>query len=131
MRLHFGTNSASKLFQNVIYNQVHDIPGVIDVIVYGKSQEDHDNALHTMSQHFTKISLMLNKEKCQFNENKLRFFGIIFSSEGISADPAKVDFVKNAALPHSVKGIHSFLGMVTYCAKFIPNFSDLSKPSKN
>ena len=30
-RLNFGTNSASELFQNVIYNQVHDIPGVINM----------------------------------------------------------------------------------------------------
>ena len=28
----------------------------------------------------------------------------------------------------SVKGVRSFLGMATYCAKFIPNFSDLTEP---
>lgn len=131
-RLNFGTNSASELFQNVIHDQIHDIPGVInisdDVIVYGKTQQDHDIALHAVCQRFAEVGLTLNQQKCQFSQNKLTFFGMVFSSEGISADPAKVSAIKNVSPPHSVKDVRSFLGMATYCAKFIPNFSDLSEP---
>ena len=39
-RLNFATNSASELFQQVIHDQIHNIPGAMnisdDVIVYGK-----------------------------------------------------------------------------------------------
>ena len=40
----------------------------------------------------------------------------------------KVSAIRNAAPPSSVKDVRSFLGMATYCAKFIPNFSHLSEP---
>ena len=53
---------------------------------------------------------------------------MVFSAEGISPDPNKVAAIRNAAPPSSVKDVRSFLGMATYCAKFIPNFSHLSEP---
>ena len=28
----------------------------------------------------------------------------------------------------TISGVRSFLGMATYCVKFIPNFSDISEP---
>jgi hypothetical protein len=131
-RLNFGTNSASELFQKVIHDQIHDIPGAInisdDVIIYGQSQHEHDIALHAVCQRFSQVGLTLNHEKCQFSKNRLTFFGMVFSAEGISPDPNKVSAIRNAAPPSSVKDVRSFLGMATYCAKFIPNFSHLSEP---
>ena len=131
-RLNFGTNSASELFQQVIHDQIHDIPGAInisdDVIIYGKSQEQHDAALHAVCQRFADIGLTLNRAKCQFSQTQLTFFGMVFSPEGISGDPLKVSAIKNASSPNSVKDVRSFLGMAAYCSKFIPNFSTLSEP---
>ena len=53
---------------------------------------------------------------------------MVFSAEGISADPLKVTAIKNASSPNSVKDVRSFLGMTAYCSKIIPNFSTLSEP---
>ena len=60
-RLNFGTNSACELFQKVIQDQIHDIHGAInisdDVIIYGKSQKEHDTALHAVCQRFVEVGL--------------------------------------------------------------------------
>ncbi len=56
------------------------------------------------------------------------FFGFVFSDKGISPDPKKVAAIQNASPPTSTSAVRSFLGMATYCAKFIPNFSDVSQP---
>ena len=77
---------------------------------------------------FNDVGLTLNKEKCKLNESKITFFGYQFSSDGISADPKKIEAIHTAPPPQSVKKVRSFLGMATYCAKFIPQFSDLSEP---
>ena len=66
--------------------------------------------------------------KCEFSQSQLTFFGFVFSSEGVSPDPAKVEAIHKCSTPSSVKEVRSFLGMATYCAKFIPNFSDLTEP---
>ena len=81
-----------------------------------------------MFQRFATGGLTLNKEKCEFNKEKLTFFGFVFSKNGISPDPVKVEAIKNAQAPTTQSGFRSFLGMATYCSKFIQNFSDLTQP---
>ena len=131
-RLNFGTNSASEIFQHIIQELLRDIPGALnisdDVIVFGTCQADHDQALRAVFKKFSESGLTLNKKKCQFNMASLEFFGFIFSAAGVSPDPKKVEAIHKASPPTSTSGIRSFLGMATYCAKFIPNFSDVSLP---
>ena len=131
-RLNFGTNSASEIFQKTISDQLRDVPGGLnisdDVIVFGVTQADHDKALKAVFQKFSEVGLTLNKSKCEFNKSSLTFFGFVFSAQGVSPDPKKVQSIHNASPPTSTSGVRSFLGMATYCAKFIPNFSDVSQP---
>ena len=136
-RLNFGTNSASEIFQHIISEQIRDIPGSInisdDIIVFGKTRQEHDQALHAVLQQFADSGITISPEKCELHKDSLTFFGLVFSADGVSADgvspdPAKVKAIHDARPPKSVGEVRSFLGMVTYCAKFIPNFSDVTKP---
>ena len=131
-RLNFGTNSASEIFQKLINEQIRDISGALnisdDVIIFGKTQADHDSALKAVFQKFAEVNLTLNKSKCEFNKQSISFFGFIFSEKGISPDPIKVESIEKALQPTTTHAVRSFLGMATYCAKFIPNFSDTSEP---
>ena len=53
-RLNFGMNSASENFQKLIDEQICDISGALnisdDVIIFGKTQDDHYNALKAVFQ---------------------------------------------------------------------------------
>jgi len=89
------------------------------------SQND-DKALQGVFQKFSDVGL--NKSKCEFNKHSLKFFRFVFSDKGISPDPKKVQAIHNASPPTSTSGVSSFLGIATYCAKFILNFSDVSQP---
>ena len=71
------------------------------------------------------VNLTLNEKKCKFNKPSLTFFGFVFSGDGIAPDPKKVEAIKDAYNSHRDL---LFLGMATYCAKFIPNFSNVSAP---
>ena len=73
-------------------------------------------------------NLTLNKSKFEFNKRSISFLGFVFSEKGIAPDPAKVESIDKALTPTTTTAVKSFLGMVTYCAKFIPNFSDVSEP---
>lgn len=131
-RLNFGTNSASELFQHVISEQIRDIPGVLnvsdDLIVFGTTQQAHDQALEAVVERFASIGLTLNRKKCEISKSSLPFFGFVYSQEGVSLDPTKVKAIQKAQTPSSASDVRSFLGMATFCAKFIPNFSDVTKP---
>ena len=60
-----------------------------DIIIFGKTQQEHDNALEAVFNRFAKIGLTLNKKKCELSKNSLSFFGFVFSSTGVSPDPAE------------------------------------------
>ena len=130
-RLNFGTNSASEIFQNAIFELIQDIPGALnisdDVIIFGKTQVDHDNVLQAVFQRFADAKITLHKKKCEFNKSSITFFGFVFSGNGISPDPKKVEAIKNVEPLTSKTGVRSFLGMANYCAKFILSFSDISQ----
>ena len=49
----------------------------------------------------------------------------------VSPDPDKVKAIHNMSPPKSASEVRSFLGMATYCAKFIPSISDISYPLRN
>ncbi|CAB4000852.1 Hypothetical predicted protein [Paramuricea clavata] len=51
----------------------------------------------------------LNRGKCTFLEDKLEFFGQIFSKEGTRPDPKRVNDLLNAAQPSSVTEVRSLL----------------------
>ena len=48
--------------------------------------------------------LTLNRNKCAFNKTTLELFGQIFSSNGTSPDPKKVEDIKEAAKPQTANG---------------------------
>jgi hypothetical protein len=62
------------------------------------------------------------------SKKSITFFGFAFSGKGISPDPEKVKVIHDAPPPSSASKVRSFLGMATYFAKFIPKFSDVTKP---
>ena len=63
-KLNFGTNSASEIFQHAISEQTHHIQNAInisdDVIIYGQTQAEHDEALEAVFQPFSTKGLVLN-----------------------------------------------------------------------
>ncbi|VDI49213.1 Hypothetical predicted protein [Mytilus galloprovincialis] len=131
-RLNFGISSASEIFQETIRCVIQNVQNAKnisdDIIIYGKSQEEHDEALNDTLQALQRNGLTVNKAKCEFNKSKVTFFGVVFSKEGISPDPSKVKAVKDATPPTTVPELRSFLGMTNYSSRFIRNYASICEP---
>lgn len=72
--------------------------------------------------------MTLNSEKCQFNMSKLIFMGILLSEKGIGPTEERVRAVREAREPKTSSEVRSFLGLVGYSSRFIPQFATLSEP---
>ena len=99
-----------------------------DIIVFGKTPEEHDTALEAVFKVLLKKGLTLNREKCRFNQSRVEFFGLVFSKDGVSPDSRKVDGIQKADRPQNQSEVRSLLGMANYCSRFIRNYATLCEP---
>lgn len=131
-RLNFGTNSAAEIFQNVIQTTFQDIEGCInisdDILVFAKTQEEHDKNLAAVLQRADEKNLRFNDSKCEFDKQNLSFYGHVFSADGISPCPKKIEAIKSLKPPTNVSELRSYLGMITYCGRFIKDLATLTAP---
>jgi hypothetical protein len=130
--LNFGLSSASEIFQNIVSSLLRDISGAQnfsdDIIIYGHTQEQHDEALRKVLRRLQESDLTINVKKCQFNCESLKFYGYEFSKEGVSCDKKKIDAIMKTDPPNNISELRSFLGMTNYCGRFIADYSTLTYP---
>ena len=66
--------------------------------------------------------------KCELSVNKVKVLGHVVSSEGIAADPEKIEAIRNLATPRNVAEVLSFLRMVNHVSKFADHLASKTKP---
>jgi hypothetical protein len=59
---------------------------------------------------------------------EVTYLGHVISKDGIAINPERVQAIQDWTPPKNVKQIRSFLGLASYCRRFVENFSKLAKP---
>ena len=67
--------------------------------------------------------MKLKKEKCAYLLPSVEYLGHTISAEGLRTADSKVEAIVNAPAPRNVAELRSFLGLVNYYAKFLPNLA--------
>lgn len=128
----FGITSAPEKYQQVIQQVLQDCSGTAnisdDIIIYGPNTAEHDKRLEKVLTRSRDRGLTLNKEKCVFHMPKLTFMGLVLSRQGIGPTEEKVKAVNEACEPQSVSEVKSFLGLVNFNARFIPDLATVAEP---
>nr|GEU71008.1 reverse transcriptase domain-containing protein [Tanacetum cinerariifolium] len=73
-------------------------------------------------------NLYLNWEKSHFMVKEGIALGHKISKNRIKVDKAKVNVIAKLPHPTTIKGIHSFLGYVSFYRRFIQDFSKIARP---
>ena len=108
------------------------IPGVQcildDMIVTGHSESEHLKNLENVLQRLQKFGLRANLEKCEFFKDSVQYCGHEVTKEGIWKTKDKIDAVLKTPAPENVTQLRSFLGLVNYYNRFLPNLASELKP---
>ena len=83
----FGITSAPEYFQRKISEVLTGLDGIVclidDILVYGNTEEQHDQRLKAALSKISNAGLTLSKEKCIFGVTKISFLGQSVGSDGI------------------------------------------------
>ncbi|GFV67110.1 retrovirus-related Pol polyprotein from transposon 297 [Trichonephila clavipes] len=101
---------------------------VDDVIITSPSFNEHLDHLNQVFTLLRDAGLTLNKEKCHFARDKLKYLGLVISKEGIETDNSKVKTITEMKSPEHSKEESKILGMVGWYQKFIPKYADICEP---
>lgn len=99
-----------------------------DIIVLGKTKQEHLHNLKTVFQILERVNLKLNPSKCKFFRTQVTYLGHLCSSKGVQPDDAKNDVIKNFPRPASKDAVKQFVAFANYYRKFVKNFAQLAIP---
>ena len=99
-----------------------------DIIVFSKTEEEHLQHLEEIFKRLKHFDLKMKRQKSSFFKKHLQYLGHLVSEQGFEPLPEKLEAIRTMPHPKTAKEVKQFLGLIGYYRKFIPRFSDLSRP---
>ena len=131
-RLPFGITSAPEHFQRRMSEILEGLSGVVnqvdDILVHGKDQQER---LQRVLKRLVEAGVTLNREKCHFSVNSVKFLGQVIDADGIRPDPSKIEAINNMEAPSNIGEVRRFLGVMNQMSKFCPNLANLTQPIRD
>ena len=131
-RLPFGVAAAPSIFQREMENLLQGIDHVSiyldDILVTGTSQTDHLNTLDQVLTRLEGAGLRLKQSKCGFLLLSVDYLGHRISEKGLQPAEGKVKAISEGPAPTEASPLRSFLGLINYYAKFLPNLATTLAP---
>ena len=121
-RLFFGPKASSGIFHNIVLKCFRGVEGVTtihdNILVYGATPAEHHRNLRNCLERAKETGVRLRLDKCTIFENKVNWFGRVFSATGVSASPDKINTICQAGRPDTVEEVRSLLQACAFNAKF-------------
>ncbi|XP_024942173.1 uncharacterized protein LOC107269153 [Cephus cinctus] len=127
LRMPFGINSATEVFQDCFEEIFGNIEGVDiyvdDVRVRGRNQKEHDLRLEKVLERAEQRNVKFKFDKCKISSSEVKYMGHVFTEQGIKLDTDRVKSIVDMKPPKDKKELETFLGMITYVSRFIPSLA--------
>jgi cleavage and polyadenylation specificity factor subunit 1 len=132
LRMPFGLRNASQTFQRHIDMVLQGLSNVAayvdDIIIASPDAKQHRKHLSETLAKLNTHNLQIKLEKCRFFQSSVEFLGHTLSKDGIRPLESRVKAIRDFPRPDTVTSMRSFLGMVNYCRRFLPNLSATLAP---
>lgn len=130
-RLPYGIKVAPEVFDERfrnIFNITNVNSYVDDLIIWGHTKKEHDDALRKVFQVARQHNVKFNLSKCEFAQKQVCFMGHVISEKGVALNPDRLEAILKMKDPTSKKDVQILLGVVNYVNKYVPNFAIESHP---
>lgn len=128
----FGLVNAPMSFSRLMRKLLHGLPNIEnfidDIIVFTKSWKDHMAALRGLFTRLRQACLTAKPSKCCIGFDRIECLGHVVGNDRLLPHPSNIAAIEKAERPTTKKQIRSFLGLVGFYHKFVPNFSAIAAP---
>lgn len=129
-----GLSTASATFQRLMelilqgLNWNTCIIYLDDIVVYGKTLEEHLERVEQVLEKIGKSGMKLKPEKCHLLQESVNFLGHVVSKDGVLPSADNVAKILQWPRPQNITEIRQFLGMASYYRRFIQGFAKIANP---
>ena len=133
-RLPFGVKNGVPAFQKIMHDVIesHNLTGTFayldNITIVGKNQQEHDKNLQAFLDTATALNLTFNDSKSTISVNQISLLGYTISNGNIKPDAERFKPLIELPTPKNKKEKQRIVGMLAYYAKWIPCFSEKTRP---
>ncbi|PIK60000.1 hypothetical protein BSL78_03079 [Apostichopus japonicus] len=131
----FGLVNSGATFNRVMRKLLKGIENVHsyvdDILIHTQTWEEHLQRVKEVFTRIKKANLTARPTKCFIGYNEVEFLGHIIGEGRVKPKPDKIKAIQQAERPTTKTQVRSFLGLVGYYRKFVPNFAAVAVPLTN
>ena len=124
LRAPMGLTSSGDIFCARTDEALAGIPGlhklVDDILICGETKEELMDRIVMVLDRCRANHITLSEPKARVG-TEVKFAGFIVSHNGIKADPAKIEALKNFPAPKDLTNLKSYLGLANQLGEFCPD----------
>ena len=131
-RLPFGLVTACATYIRLMRIVLAGLSEVIfyfdNIFIASKTWSEHVQTLSRVLDRLREHGLTAQPSKCRFGYSSLNYLGFVVDKHSITPQVSKIECIVNAPPPLTKKVLRSYLGMVSFYRKFIPNLASYTAP---
>ena len=108
------------------------MPGVCcfvdDILVAAMTESEHLNRLRAVFKRLQENDVLIKPQKCVFTTKEISYLRFKITDKGLFKTDEKIKAIKESLAPTNVSQVRSFLGLVTFYSKFVPNMATMAAP---
>lgn len=126
----FGLVSAPATFSRLmrkLLKGMEDLDNFLDdILIFSKTWLDHLQVLRQLLLRLRDANLTARPSKCCIGFPKLECLGHMVSEGILEPHPDKIKAIEDAPRPTTKRQVKSFLGLIGFYRRFVPNFSHVA-----
>ena len=124
--------SAPSIFQKTMDKILEGIPKAMcyidGILITGDNDTEHLDILTNVLQRLEEHGIRIKLKKCRLKAVSVDYLGHRIDAQSIHALSEKVEAITKAPVPKNISELRSFLGLLNYYRKFLPNVATILKP---